>query len=247
MASNNLLINPPVIAHPGASLYAPENTLAAFRKAKELGVNWVEFDVMLTLDDEVVVIHDETLERTTNGVGRVCDFPLSYLKTLDAGSWFNPNFANEKIPTLLEVITLLNQFHLSANIEIKAQPGKEEATVKKVLSLVEQHWNKEQAAPLISSFNLPILELVRKYSPTSRLGFLMDTWESDWKDTCDKLQAISVNVNQQWLDADKVNQIKVTQRALLAYTVNDPKRADELYAWGVDAVFSDDPGIIFGS
>ncbi|MHB1948232.1 MAG: glycerophosphoryl diester phosphodiesterase [Gammaproteobacteria bacterium] len=240
MASNNLLIKPSVIAHRGASLYAPENTLAAFRKAKELGVTWVEFDVMLTLDDEVVVIHDETLERTTNGVGRVCDFPLSYLKTLDAGSWFNLSFANERIPTLHEVIALLNQLKLSANIEIKAQPGKEESTVKKVLRLVEQHWNKEQAAPLISSFNLPILELVSKYSPTSMLGFLMDTWESDWKKICDNLHAISVNVNQNLLDPEKVNQIKATQRTLLAYTVNDPKRADELYAWGVDAVFSDE-------
>src|SRR5438552_7543288 len=88
-----------IIAHRGASALAPENTLAAFHKAKEIGAKWVEFDCMLASCGEVVVIHDETLDRTTNGLGRVIDYPYSYLKTLNAGSWFNPIFADEKIPT----------------------------------------------------------------------------------------------------------------------------------------------------
>lgn len=127
----NISFNPPIIAHRGASKYTPENTFAAFRKAKELGINWVEFDVMLTADGEVVVIHDETLERTTNGTGAVIAQAYSYLRTLDAGSWFDPSFANEKIPTLREVIKLLNELDMFANIEIKAQSGNEETTAKK--------------------------------------------------------------------------------------------------------------------
>src|SRR5438445_1086012 len=115
-----------LIAHRGASALAPENTLAAFRKAGEIGAKWVEFDVMLAADGEAVVIHDDTLDRTTNAKGNVCDYPYSYLQTLDAGSWFNPQFSHEKIPTLAEVIGVLRHCKLAANIEIKPSVGKEE-------------------------------------------------------------------------------------------------------------------------
>lgn len=240
-------IQPPVIAHRGVSRYAPENTLVAFRKAYELGVHWVEFDVMLTVDGEPVVIHDETLKRTTNGQGWVSEQPLSYLKSLDAGSWFKSEFAGVAIPTLQEVIALLTQLHLSANIEIKAQAGLEAQTVEKVLSCIQQHWNQSQPQPLISSFSLPILELVRKKSPTSLLGFLMDVWQDNWEKTCDELQAVSVNVNHQCLNPANVKQIKSTGRNLLAYTVNEAARVRELFAWGVDAVFSDDPQVILAN
>jgi glycerophosphoryl diester phosphodiesterase len=118
-----LIIDPPLIAHRGASAYAPENTLAAFIKAQQLGVRWVEFDVMLTRCGEVVVIHDETLERTTDGVGEVSHYPYSYLQTLDAGSWFGAQFKGEKIPTLKEVLVFLAQHSMCVNVEVKAQAG----------------------------------------------------------------------------------------------------------------------------
>lgn len=236
---DNVLIQPPVIAHRGASLIAPENTLAAFRKAKELGANWVEFDVMLTADHNVVVIHDRELNRTTNGKGLVIDHRYSYLKTLDAGSWFNPLFANEKIPLLEEVIELLYQLNLSANIEIKAQIGHEEITVEKVLEVIKNYWPESLPQPLISSFSLPILESVRAQSPESLIGYLMHGWHEDWLSHCDRLGCKTINVNYKLLNADKVRLIKKTNRLLLAYTVNDKNVAQELCSWGVDAIFSD--------
>lgn len=241
MLSINLKIEPPVIAHRGMSRFAPENTLAAFRKAKEFGINWVEFDVMLTADGEAVVIHDETLERTTNGKGQVISHPFSYIKTLDAGSWFDPQFKGEKIPTLREVIELLNELKLNANIEIKAQVGNEELTVRTVLGIIQQFWKNKHTQPLISSFSLTILKWVREYSPTVMMGFLMHEWNADWQPICDALLTASVNVNQEILTPENVELIKATNRKLLAYTVNEPNRAHELFAWGVDAVFSDDP------
>ena len=87
---------PPVIAHRGASAYAPENTLAAFVKAAQLGIRWIECDVMQAACGEVIIFHDETLERTTNGKGDVDRYPYSYLQSLDAGSWFDPIFSGEK-------------------------------------------------------------------------------------------------------------------------------------------------------
>lgn len=235
----NLLIQPPVIAHRGASLLAPENTLAAFRKAKELGANWVEFDVMLTADHHVVVIHDRELNRTTNGDGLVIDHRYSYLKTLDAGSWFNPLFSNEKIPLLEEVIELLCQLNLSANIEIKAQIGHEEITAEKVLETIKKYWPESFPQPLLSSFSMPILEYIRAYSPESLIGYLMHGWHDDWQTHCNLLGCKTINVNYNFLDAEKVGLIKKTNRLLLAYTVNDQHVAQELYSWGVDAIFSD--------
>lgn len=241
MNNTKLIIRPPVIAHRGAKSIAPENTLTAFRKAKELGINWVEFDVMLSADNEVVVIHDDTLDRTTNGKGPVIGYPYSYLKTLDAGSWFDPKFKGEKIPTLVEVIELLNQLQISANVEIKAQKGKEEITVKNVLKIIQENWKNTNSQALISSFSLSILEWVRHYSSTSLIGFLMHEWNPSWKSICDQLQCVAVDVNYKILNEQKVKQIKETDRMLLAYTVNNSKQAKTLFFWGVDAVFSDNP------
>lgn len=235
------IIIPPVIAHRGASGLAPENTMVAFSKAKSLGAKWVEFDVLMARCGEVVVIHDDTLDRTTNGSGRVEDFSYQELKKLDAGSWFHPDFSQEKIPTLREVIDFLNQNQINANIELKTQLGKEEKLVKNVLDLVQNGWSTNAAPPLLTSFSLPTLELLRKNSTTSCLGFLMHEWLNDWERICDQLNCVTVNVNHAILNAEIIAEIKATNRLLLSYTVNEVKRAKELFTLGVDAVFSNYP------
>lgn len=230
-----------LIAHRGASALAPENTLIAFQKASEIGAKWVEFDVMLAACGEAVVIHDETLDRTTNGHGNVYDYPYAYLKTLDAGSWFNPKFAGEKIPTLAEVIEILFRFNLNANIEIKPMVGLEEETVKKVLAVVKQYWRPEMKPPLISSFSRKVLEYVRHYSKTHYLAYLMNEWQDDWKNSCDALNCISVDINHHILNQERVSEVKSSDRLLLSYTVDDVLIARHLFDWGVDAVFSNCP------
>lgn len=237
----SIKIVPPVIGHRGACAYAPENTLASFLKAKQLGVNWVEFDVMLTRDEQVVVIHDETIDRTTNAKGEVSALDWSYLQTLDAGSWFNKKFSGEKILLLSEVIAFLNQHQLNANIEIKESIGREAITVKKVMQVIHQCWQEKAPPPLISSFSLAVLEAVRVNSSTAQLGFLMREWLPDWENICDRLACISVNINEKILTSDRVEKIRSTDRAVLSYTVNNRDRAKELFSWGVDAVFSDCP------
>ncbi len=231
----------PIIAHRGASALTPENTLIAFQKANEIGAKWVEFDVMLAACGEAVVIHDETLDRTTNGHGPVRDYPYSYLKTLDAGSWFNPIFSGEKIPTLAEVIETLHRFNLAANIEIKPAPGYEEETVKKVLDVLKHFWRKEMKPPLISSFSRIVLDSVRKYSETHLLAYLINEWDPDWKKSCDELNCVSVDINHRILNQARVNEIKSANHLLLSYTVDDPVIAQQLFDWGVDAVFSNCP------
>lgn len=230
---------PPVIAHRGVSAEVPENTLAAFLKAKQLGLNWVEFDVMLAATGEAVVIHDDDLKRTTNGKGRITDCSYSYLKTLDAGSWFNPVFANEGIPLLQEVLHLLRRQKLAANLEIKPLPGYEQATVQRVFEILQENAGDLPSPLLISSFSPIVLQRIRKMSTSILLGVLMDKWQADWQEFCTEVQCISVNLNHMLLNRFRVEEIKAKGYLILAYTVNNIERAQELLSWGVDAIFSD--------
>lgn len=237
MYTTSLNIIPPVIAHRGAKSLAPENTLSAFKQAKTLGLNWVEFDVMLAKCGEVVVFHDDTLERTTNGRGNLVDYSYDFLKTLDAGSWFDPSFADEKIPRLSDVLECLVQLGLSANIEIKALPGQEYALVERVATILKN----VSLNVLVSSFSREAMRAVTQYLPDVPRGFLMHEWQPDWQLFCDEIKACTVNVNQAILQQAYVDDIKSSERLLLVYTVNSVTLANQLFSLGVDAIFSDCP------
>lgn len=119
---------PIVIGHRGAAARAPENTLAGLRRARSLGCRWVEVDVRLTADDRAILFHDDRLERTTDGRGKVGALSLARIRRHDAGSWFDPSFAEERVPTLEEAVTLLAELRLGVNIELKSPRGREAAT-----------------------------------------------------------------------------------------------------------------------
>lgn len=232
------------IAHRGANQKAPENTLAAFRKAQELGMQWVEFDVMLSNDNVPVVIHDDTLERTTNGHGYIDEYSYDELKKLDAGSWFSAAFAGERIPSLYEVIAFLSEKAMSANIEIKALHGDDERNVIRSLAVI-QKLGKSPDDPMFmfSSFSLDSLRCLRDLAPKAKRGFLLHEWRDDWLDVCRELGCISMNVNHEIMTPVWAAQIKAQGLTLLCYTVNTLERANELRSWGVDAVFSDAPDV----
>lgn len=243
MQQNKSILNfiPPVIGHRGACAYAPENTIASFTKAAQLGVKWVEFDVMDSADGELIVFHDELLDRTTDGSGDVSQYPYAYLCSLDAGAWFDPRFSGERIPALRTVIDFLKNAHLSANVEIKALPGREENVVKKTLQQLTPDLLAANNSFLFSSFSMTALQLLRKYSPHCLLGLLLHEWEPDWKSIATSLNCVSINVNEEIMTEAAAHKIKAMNKLLLCYTVNDPVRAQELFSWGVDAVFSDVP------
>lgn len=237
-----LQFSPPVIAHRGASAYAPENTIAAFSKAVDLGIKWVEFDVMFAACGEPIVFHDESLERTTQSAGEVNQYPYSYLQSLDAGSWFNPCFAGERIPSLAQTVAWLKTNKMNANVEIKGLPGDEEKLVQRSLQelapLLEQ---RQSPCILFSSFSVEALFFLRKYAPDCAIGLLMHEWLPDWQHIVQSLNCVSVHVNEEIMTKERAAEIKSMNKYLLCYTVNDVKRAKLLYSWGVDAVFSDMP------
>lgn len=232
----NLLIQPPVIAHRGVSGYAPENTIIAFTKAAQLGLKWVEFDVTQAACGEPILFHDELLDRTTNGKGEVHLLPYAHLRTLDAGAWYDARFSGEKIPTLIQTLECLTHFHLSANIEIKALPEFEEKLITRVLQIVKGY---PRLQILFSSFSWSALRFIRQIAPQALIGVLLHEWEAGWENVCAEVNCISVHVNEEIMTKEMAEKIKAMGKLLFCYTVNDVERAEKLYAWGVDAIFSD--------
>lgn len=234
-------ILPKVIAHRGASGDAPENTLVAFQLAKEQGATWVEFDVMLTKDREAIVFHDETVEHKTNGKGKVSDYTLAEILQLDAGNWRGVQFAGCKIPTLKETLNFLAAQKMQMNIEIKPLPGQAEITAKKTIELVQQYWPQSQSTPLISSFNMESLEIAYQINSALPLAWIIHEWRDDFKEQLQRLHCISLHINQKVLTRERVQKVKDADYSILAYTVNDKERAQELFDWGVDGIFTDFP------
>lgn len=234
-----------VIGHRGACGYAPENTKISMLKAYELGVSWVEFDVMLTADKVPVVIHDESLERTTNGKGLVAQTSYQELCKLDAGSWFSSRYAGQRIPSLRDLIFYLDELGMSMNVEIKANPGDEEQTVEVIIQELHQLSQQRLTQVIVSSFCLQTLRQVRKSSSDIAVGYLIDSWETDWQRVLHELDCTSLHVDQAILTAEKIAEIKNTNKKILSYTVNSPRRAQQLFDLGVDSVFSDFPDRIF--
>ena len=236
---------PRVIGHRGAAGHAPENTLASIAKAAALGVTWVEVDVMLSGDGEPVLIHDETLERTTDGKGRVSETPLAELRTLDAGSWFGPasapTFAGERIPTLAEAVNLVAELGLGINIEIKPTKGFEAATGRAVGAFAARDWPPGLLTPILSSFSADALAAAHEAAPGMPLALLVGRVPSDWQQRLEDLGGTLLHCAERHLTAGTARAILDTGHHLLTYTVNEKARAEVLYSWGVEAVFSDYP------
>jgi len=233
----------PVIGHRGAAAYAPENTLAGLRRAKELGCSWVEFDVRLTGDGALVLCHDARLDRTTNGRGRVAARSLAVIRAFDAGSWFAPEFAGEPVPVLGEALLLASELGLGTNIEIKAERGRAAATAAAVAAALRPFGGAKPPA-LVSSFVRPALAALRDVAPDIPRGLLLRKVPRRWRAIAARLGCVTVNVDQRRLDRPLVAEIRAAGYPLLAFTVNDRIRAEQLFGWGVTSVFSDVPDII---
>jgi len=235
---------PRVIAHRGASASAPENTLDAFRRAADLGARWVEFDVKLTADARAVVFHDDTLERTTDGAGRMAETPLAILAEMDAGAWFDPDFAGTLVPTLEETLDLLADLGLGANMELKPCPGRDEETAEVCLEVARAMWPTEAQPLLISSFSRPALRVAQAVAPQWPRGLLVGGLTDDWRAEAEALTACAIHADADLIRAPDVAEVLDAGYRVMVYTVNDPGRAANLWDWGVDGIFTDRPEVM---
>jgi len=236
---------PKIIGHRGAKGYAPENTLVGIHTAADMGVEWVELDVKLTMDKVPIIFHDDTLDRTTNGSGLVAETLYSDIQALEAGSHFADSFAGVSIPTLEDALEVIIDRGLGLNLEIKPCAGREIETTEHALDILTSIWDEDDKI-LISSFQHVSLETAMEMAPNLPRGFLMETqWQENWQDFVSHLKASTVNVNGNEITREEVEQIiDETGLPILAYTINEPDRARHLQSWGVDAFFSDVPDIV---
>lgn len=231
-----------IIAHRGASAYYPENTLLAFRKAQELGASWVEFDVMLTKDNVAIIIHDDTLDRTTDRGGNVADTNFTAIAECDAGSWFGEEFKNTPIPTFTATLELLKELKMGINVEIKPSIGREAETAEITVKILQKHWPSDLPL-LVSSSDPECIFTAKKFAPDYYYGIIVDKWPDNWGETLERLNVFSVHANHDILTAEKVAELIKAQHLVLAYTVNDQSRANQLLDWGVGVVFTDKPDL----
>jgi glycerophosphoryl diester phosphodiesterase len=238
---------PRVIGHRGAAEAAPENTLISFREAKRQGASWVEFDAKLSADNRVFLLHDDDLDRTSNGKGPARFKTWEALSGLDAGSWKGSGFAGVRLPLLAEALAVFEELDLAFNLELKPCPGRAEETARLVLEELVRLWPASRPKPLISSFEIPCLEVARDQFPDLPRGLLLEEHPADWADLARRLQVETVNIWDRAATADWVREIKAAGYGLLVYTVNDAARAKTLIDWGVDGVFTDAPARILES
>lgn len=230
---------PTIVAHRGGGALAPENTLAAIDVGASHGHKMIEFDAKLSQDGEIFLLHDDTLERTTNGWGVAGDLPWDKLVGLDAGGWFSHKFVGERLPLLSEVAKRCKQYGLAANIEIKPTTGQETITGKVVAQAAAQLWRDHPIAPLLSSFSVAALAAAQQAVPELPRGLLLDEWDEDWQRLTRDLGCVSIHLNHELLNAERVALLRDAGLRILVYTVDDPQRARDLLGWGVDSLCTD--------
>jgi glycerophosphoryl diester phosphodiesterase len=236
---------PRVFAHRCGGALAPENSLAGLRIAAAMGVRAVEFDVMLSAEATPWLIHDETLERTTNGRGRVCETPDALLAALDAGSCHHRSFAGERLPTFAAAAQLCRELGLLVNVEIKPATGLEALTGEVVAEKILALW-QGAPLPLVSSFSPVALAAARRRAPQLPLGCLCERPAPDWLTAFQALDAFSLHCAWEGLSDEVIGEAGERGIPVLCYTVNDRRAAAALLARGVSALFADRIDLLAG-
>jgi glycerophosphoryl diester phosphodiesterase len=232
-----------VFGHRGASAYAPMNTIPAFKLAVEQGADGVELDVHFSKDKQLIVLHDFTVDHTTNGKGYARNMTLAELKALDAGSKKDPKFAGVQIPTLDEVFAAIGQ-KLYVNVEIKSETEETDGVEQAVADCLQR--NNMQERVIVSSFNPLALKRFREILPEVPIGYLYMTNEQPFAEVMETLPHEARHPHHPMIDAAYMKWAKSKNYRVNTWTVNDPARAIELKRQGVDAIITDTPDVMLG-
>lgn len=228
-----------IIAHRGASGYAPENTMPAFQLALELNAEGIELDVHLSKDDEVVVIHDHTIDRTSDGEGRVRDLTLEELRKFDYGSWKDERFKGATIPTLREVLELLRDWDGLLNIEVKGNPITYEGIEDRIAQLLEEFGMTNRV--IISSFNHYFLRNMKDIDSQIQIGLLYgDGLVEPWV-YAKNLKAEALHPSYHAINQEVTLGCKENNVMLNPYTINNREDVERMLDLGVDGIITDYP------
>lgn len=243
------------IGHRGAGFLAAENSLQSFILAKKLGLTWVEFDTQPCATGEWVLMHDDSLERCTNGSGLLVNTPWEILQTLQIGKEFpthpHPQIGTaETIPLLSTALDTLSQLGIHPNIEIKSLHPITDKALDHFLNIIETHWPKSKPLPMISSFNPEVLFAIKdrtaKFPLKFPLGYNIESLQPDTLDIFRKGNFFSLHCDHTQLSSEALLELLQEEAPfhLLLYTVNDPILAQDYFHKGVWAIFSDTPNFI---
>ena len=235
------------IAHRGAGKLAPENTLAAFELGAGFGYRMFECDVKLSADGVPFLLHDATLQRTTNATRMLGssasdvagDHPWATLAQLDAGSWHSADFAGAPLPTLAQIAGFCERHGALINLEIKATPGLETLTGEVAANHAAKLWKGAAAPPLLSSFDVASLVAALLAQPHLPRALLLEELWPGWLDTALRLRCVAVVMDQVLWDSVTMAQAKAAGLRTLSYTVNEASEADRLIALGLDGLITD--------
>ncbi|MBS4219119.1 glycerophosphodiester phosphodiesterase [Bacillus sp. FJAT-49711] len=233
-----------IYGHRGCMGIYPENTMISFKKAIEQGVDGLEIDVHMTKDGEIVVIHDEKLDRTTDGMGYIKDLSLSEIKECSAGAKFSnftlyhESWKLERVPTLQEVMELLLPYDIELNIELKTYLVEYEGIEEKVLNIVKQYGNNRNV--IYSSFHLPTLIRLKKLDPTSKIAFLLEYQIPHPNDYIKTFDMEGLHISKRIILMGN-HYLKDLNGSIRVWTVNDQEEMMQLLDLGVDAIISDYP------
>ena len=231
-----------VLAHRGLPSVAPENTMAAFRAAADAGAGWIETDVDLLADGTPVLIHDTALERTTDRGGSIYGLRAADLAHVDAGSWFGPDFAGERLPTLEAFIDFVNERGINANIELKANEQGAARSVELVDTLAAALERLDAGRQvLVSSFSQPLLMAFHQRHPRYATAVLYEsaTIRPDWRSVAELCGAVAIHPEDTGLTEAMVRAVRAAGYGVNVWTVNRPDRANQLFNWGCTGVFTD--------
>jgi glycerophosphoryl diester phosphodiesterase len=234
---------PILIAHRGGSFEAPENTMAAFRHAIGLGMRFVELDVQMSSDGELMVIHDETLDRTTDGAGEVRDYTFEELRQLDAGARFAPEYAGERIPTLREVLELCVPEGVGVVIELKS-PDLYRGMEEKVAALVGEMWLRGAENIWCISFNHNAIRRMRNLDAALPLGYLYEWNEESFIAPDDVVQAVCPYFRTALTYPEQVAEAHRLGKFVFVYTVDEAEDIRLLIEAAIDGMVSDRPGML---
>lgn len=230
---------PRIIAHRGGGTLAPENTLASIRLGQSLGYTAHEFDVKLTLDDRAILLHDPTLDRTTNGTGRAADLTFEELRKLDAGAWHSEEYRGETIPSFADVAQLLLAKGTLADVEIKPTPGFDWRTGTRVALEAQQLWGSAATKPIFTSFSYEALMAAKEAAPEFPRGWLVSRFtNADWQ-RMEDLEAVALVTNHRHFAPADIERVKTSGYRVMVYTINDGEVAQQYLDAGIDALVTD--------
>jgi len=232
---------PLILAHRGASHYAPENTFASYEMAVDMNADGIEIDIHKSKDGHLIVCHDEKVDRTTNGTGYIKDLTLEEIKSLDAGSWFDKKFSEEKIPVLEEVFELVKKENIFLNIELKNGPIFYSNIEEDVVGLIKDYRLENHV--IISSFNHYSLLKIKKLEPTIKTGILyISGMVSPWKYAksigADAIHPLFITINKEVVKECLFNKVMVNP-----FTVNNEKEITLMNKLNVTSIITDCPDI----